>query len=109
LPNVARRDAVDESLDDSSGGPLESEALVGVVETALANALLVSAEAERWEIVARLAAELAARRRARRSERRTGLSTPKVLALECAAHEPAGHADAQHAVRDGCRRATRSG
>jgi hypothetical protein len=57
---------VDESLDDSRGdGRLAPEALVGVVETALAEALRLAAEAKRWEIVAQLADELAARRRAR--------------------------------------------
>jgi hypothetical protein len=65
LRNVAERDAVDESLDDSGGGGrLEAQALVGVVETALAEALRLAAEAERWEIVAQLAEEPAARRKA---------------------------------------------
>jgi hypothetical protein len=41
------------------------EALFGVVETALAEALRLAAEAVRWEVVAQLAEELAARRRAR--------------------------------------------
>jgi hypothetical protein len=66
LRNVAGRDAVDESLDVSSGGGrLAPDALVGVVATALAEALRLAAEAERWEIVAQLAEELAIRRRGR--------------------------------------------
>jgi hypothetical protein len=57
---------MDESLDDSSGvGRLEPEGLVGVVETALADALRLAAEAERWEVVAQLAEELVARQRGR--------------------------------------------
>jgi hypothetical protein len=63
---VADRDALDESLDDSRrGARLAPEALVRVVEPALAEALLVAAEAGRWEIVAQLAEELARRRRGR--------------------------------------------
>ena len=61
---------MDESLDVSSGGGrLAPEALVGVVATALAEALRLAAEAERWEIVAQLAEELAARRQTRRDGR----------------------------------------
>jgi hypothetical protein len=46
LRNVAGRDALDESLDDSGGGGrLAPEALVGVVETALAEALRLAAKA----------------------------------------------------------------
>jgi len=61
---------LDESLDVSSGGGrLAPEALVGVVATALAEALRLAAEAERWEIVAQLAEELAARRQTRRDGR----------------------------------------
>jgi hypothetical protein len=64
--NVAGRGRLDESLDDSGGGRrLEPEALVGVVETSLAEALRLAAEAKHWEIVAQLAEELATRRRAR--------------------------------------------
>lgn len=64
--NVAERGRLDESLDDSrGGGRLEPEALVGVVATALAQALKVAADAGRWDIVAQLAEELAARRRGR--------------------------------------------
>ena len=64
LRNVAGRDALDDSLDESSrDGRPAPEALVGVVETALAEALRLAAEAERWEIVVQLAEELAARRR----------------------------------------------
>ena len=56
MRNVAGRDALDDSLDVSSGGGrLAPEALVGVVATALAEALRLAAEAERWEIVAQLA------------------------------------------------------
>ncbi|HEY0463521.1 MAG TPA: hypothetical protein VGC79_04905 [Polyangiaceae bacterium] len=40
----------------------EAYELSNVVETALAKALLLAAEGERWEIVRRIAAELAARR-----------------------------------------------
>jgi hypothetical protein len=66
LRNVAARGATDESLDDSSEGePLAPEALVGVVETALAGALRLAAAAERWELVEQLTHELAARRRRR--------------------------------------------
>jgi hypothetical protein len=66
LRNVAECGAVDESLDDSSGGGrLAPEALVGVVETALAEALRVAAEAGQWDLVAQLADELMARRSAR--------------------------------------------
>lgn len=66
MRNVAARDALDDSLDESGGGGrLEPEALVGVVETALAEALRVAAAAGRWEIVAQLAEALAARRRER--------------------------------------------
>jgi hypothetical protein len=39
--------------------------LVGVVETALARALMLAAEAGRWEIVERITAEIRARREAR--------------------------------------------
>jgi hypothetical protein len=42
--------------------------LVGVVETALARALTLAAEAGRWEVVAQLAEELSARQRAREGE-----------------------------------------
>ena len=68
---------MDESLDDSSRDTrMPPEALVGVVETALAEALRLAAEADLWEIVAQLAEELAARRgsreNARRDERGTG-------------------------------------
>ena len=66
MRNVAGRDVVDDSLDESSGGrQLAPDALVGVVETALAEALRLAAGAERWEIVAQIANELADRRRAR--------------------------------------------
>ena len=40
----------------------EGYELSNVVETALAKALLLAAEGERWEIVSRIASELAARR-----------------------------------------------
>jgi hypothetical protein len=67
-------------LDESSGGRrLAPEALVGVVDTAFAGALRFAAEAERWEIVAQLAAELAARRLARSEQRADDLS-PEHLA-----------------------------
>jgi hypothetical protein len=63
---------VDDSLDDSTDGSakrrrLPPEVLVGVVETALARALMLAAEAGRWEIVAQLAEELTARGRGRRN------------------------------------------
>ena len=69
-PKCVIRGGVDDSLDDSTGTPLgagrlPAEALVGVVETALARALTLAAEAGRWEIAAQLADELAARQRAR--------------------------------------------
>jgi hypothetical protein len=57
-------DSLDDSADDSGGRRrLPPDALVGVVETALARALTLAAEAGRWEIVAQLAEELAARQR----------------------------------------------
>jgi hypothetical protein len=67
-PKCAIGGGVDESLDDcaddwSHGGRLPPDALVGVVETALARALTLAAEAGRWEIVAQIAEELAARGR----------------------------------------------
>jgi hypothetical protein len=62
----AMRGVVDDSADDSGKhGRLPPDALVGVVETALARALMLAAEAGRWEIVAQLAEELAARGRGR--------------------------------------------
>jgi len=77
LRNVAERDAVDDSLDDSlHTAPLDPKAFAGVVETALAKGLQLAADAQRWEIVAQLAEELATLRSARgerrRSEPRTG-------------------------------------
>jgi hypothetical protein len=60
------RGVVDDSLDDSRKlGRLPPDALIGVVETALARALTLAAEGGRWEIVAQLAEELSARERAR--------------------------------------------
>ena len=60
MRNVAGRDALDDSLDESSGGRrLAPKALIGVVETALAEALRLAAKAERWRIVAQHAEELA--------------------------------------------------
>jgi hypothetical protein len=44
--------------------------LRGVVEPALARVLMLAADAERWELVAQIAAELAARRRTREGRRR---------------------------------------
>jgi hypothetical protein len=62
----AIRGVVDDSVDDSvRRNRLPPEALVGVVETALARALILAAEAGRWEIVVQLAEELAARQRSR--------------------------------------------
>ena len=43
----------------------EANELSNVVETALAKALLLAAERERWDIVGKIAAELEARRRDR--------------------------------------------
>ena len=40
----------------------EAYALSDVVETALAKALVLAAEAKRWDVVAQIAAELEARR-----------------------------------------------
>lgn len=66
LRNVAGGDAVDDSLDDSgSARRLAPGALVGVVETALGEALRLAAEAQRWELVAQLADELLVRRNRR--------------------------------------------
>jgi hypothetical protein len=65
-PKCVIRGGVDDSLDDSGKrGRLPPDALVGVVETALAQALMLAAEAGRWELVAQLAEELSARHRAR--------------------------------------------
>jgi predicted RNA binding protein YcfA (HicA-like mRNA interferase family) len=62
LRNVEGRDALDDSLDESSAvGRFAPEAQVGVVETALAAALRLAAKAERWEIVAQLAEERGSR------------------------------------------------
>jgi hypothetical protein len=71
-PKRAFDGRVDDSLDDSADDSakrrrLPPEGLVGVVETALARALMLAAEAGRWEIVAQLAEELAARGRGRRN------------------------------------------
>jgi hypothetical protein len=78
-PKCTIRCVVNDSLDDSgerqgSDGRLPVEALVGVVETALAKALALAAQAGRWEIVVQLAEELATRRRARarRNEENAG-------------------------------------
>jgi hypothetical protein len=43
----------------------DAPALSGVVETALARALVLAAEAQRWEVVQQIAGELEARRLAR--------------------------------------------
>lgn len=51
-------------------GMVEQFELIGVVEPALARALVLAAKAQRWEIVAQIATELAARRRARKGRRR---------------------------------------
>ena len=76
MRNVAGRNALDESLDVSSGGGrLAPEALVGVVATALAEAVRLAAEAERWEIVSQLAKELAARRQTRRDRRQVSIGS----------------------------------
>jgi hypothetical protein len=56
-----------------------ADALVGVVETALARALELAARAGRWELVGQLARELEARR-----QNRHGRSAAEVLAI-CAA------------------------
>ena len=69
-PKCAIGGGVDDSADDSTEGQgidgrLPPDALVGVVETVLARALALAAEAGRWEIVAQLAEELAARGRGR--------------------------------------------
>jgi hypothetical protein len=80
LRSVAETGALDESLDDSSGSWwLRPEALVGVVETALAAALRLAAQAQRWELVARLAEELAARRRARTEPGTGGLGSERLV------------------------------
>jgi len=62
----AIRRVVDDSADDSVRcNRLPPDVLVGVVETALARALTLAAEAGRWEIAVQLAEELAARQRTR--------------------------------------------
>jgi hypothetical protein len=48
-------------------GPPEPFELHNVVETALARALVLAAEGQRWELVAQIATELAERRAARGS------------------------------------------
>lgn len=79
MRNVAGRDALDDSLDESSAaGRLAPETLVGVVETALAAALRLAAEAERWEIVAQLAEELASRLRARNEQQADDLGLERL-------------------------------
>jgi hypothetical protein len=69
-PKCVIRGVVDDSLDDSASDSIEGQGsdrrlppdvLVGVVETSLARALMLAAEAGRWGIVAQLAEELAAR------------------------------------------------
>jgi hypothetical protein len=70
-PKCVLGGGVDDSLDDSADdsqrrGRLLPEALLGVVETALARVLMLAAEAWRWEIVAQIAEELAASDRGRR-------------------------------------------
>ena len=45
--------------------PADALALGGVVETALARALVLAAEAKRWDVVQQIAGELEARRLAR--------------------------------------------
>jgi hypothetical protein len=81
---------VDDSLDDSavdatdgkgSDGRLPPGALLGVVETAFARALMLAAEAGRWEIVAQLAQELAARGTGRRNPA-AGASSAERLARQ---------------------------
>ena len=65
-PKCVIRGVVDDSLDDSAKrSRLPPDALVGVVETALAQALMLAAEAGRWELVAQLAEELSERHRVR--------------------------------------------
>jgi len=65
-PFSASRCTIPSVVDDSAErGRLPPDAFVGVVETALAQALTLAAEAGRWEIVAQLTDELAARQRAR--------------------------------------------
>ena len=53
----------------ATGAPAADLDLCGVVEPALARALLLAAEAQRWDIVVQIAGELQARR-ARREEAR---------------------------------------
>jgi hypothetical protein len=60
---------LDDSLDDSSvDRELPPDALVGVVETALAEALVLAARAGRWTIVAQIARELELRRGVRQHQ-----------------------------------------
>ena len=76
-PKCAMRGVVDDSLDDSvRRARLPPVTLVGVVETALARALTLAADAGRWGIVAQLAEELAARQRARERAPAHGEETP---------------------------------
>ena len=67
MRNVAGRGALDDSVHTA---PLDPKALTGVVETALAKALQLAADAQRWELVVQLAEELANRRSARAGQRR---------------------------------------
>jgi hypothetical protein len=64
-PNVTELGRLPDDSGGAARGPMAD--LRGVVETALASALKLAAEAQRWELVAQLAEELAARRCSRAS------------------------------------------
>jgi hypothetical protein len=64
---------MDDSLDDAGEGePLAPEALVGLFESALVEALILAAKAKRWERVTQLAEELARRQDQRNSGQHSG-------------------------------------
>jgi len=74
---VGRFGTIGDDSPETDSVPPELD-LRGVVETALARALMLAAEAGRWELVGRLAAELEARRIARSG----GNVAPEALPLD---------------------------
>jgi hypothetical protein len=64
LPDRAPKCAIDGRVETESSDAYE---LRDVVEPALARALVLAAEAQRWEVVVQIAAELQARRQTRES------------------------------------------
>ena len=83
-----RGGASDDSIEPACA-PLAS--LTGVVETALAEALVLAAQAQQWDMVADLALELAARRRERAASGLGGLASAGFQSVAGASSEhPAG-------------------